>query len=268
MARTKQKSEFVSSAGTVFEFVKAISDEVRKLGGGDDDLRKVMSQPSLAKSIAGAIMGQNKPIAEFYTLLSDDEAVAWIVERAGKSEEEARQIVNGFRKKARKQGVDDDIKIHVEVQPGCAFKQNVPRMGPCWEDFQYLQEWDFPDPPTEHCLVSWIPVPLEGSTNKNVNEQLELIDSFKNEAKLPSWYKVSFGSLNHVAGLTLAHFAAMGEDPFADLIVRTDSCNVVGHRLWLGWHEGRLYCDYWNWDDDRISGFAVFAAGVVKALGR
>ncbi|TSC84638.1 MAG: hypothetical protein G01um101413_22 [Parcubacteria group bacterium Gr01-1014_13] len=57
MARTKQqKSEFVSGLGTGFEFVKAISDEVRKLGGSDDDLRKVITQTALRRKIAESIM--------------------------------------------------------------------------------------------------------------------------------------------------------------------------------------------------------------------
>ena len=60
MARAKKKSKFVSAAGVVFEFVKAISDEVLRLGGDDDDLRKVMSQPCLAKNIAELIMGREE----------------------------------------------------------------------------------------------------------------------------------------------------------------------------------------------------------------
>jgi len=44
----QQKSEFASGLGAaLFEFVKAISDEVRKSGGSDDDLRKVIAQADL-----------------------------------------------------------------------------------------------------------------------------------------------------------------------------------------------------------------------------
>ncbi|MEK7625268.1 MAG: hypothetical protein AAB467_02870 [Patescibacteria group bacterium] len=59
MPRTKQKSEFVSGLGSAFEFVKAISDEVRKQGGNDDDLRKVIAQEVLRKTIAKAIVGRD-----------------------------------------------------------------------------------------------------------------------------------------------------------------------------------------------------------------
>lgn len=259
------------------DLIKTPSNEVQetlkaldRAGVTQEHLKRIRSEPELAKAIAKLIRGQGYILKEreFYTLLSDDEAIVWIVKQAKKSEEEARQIVNGFRKQARRQGVPDDVKIHAEVHPGCTFKQDIPRMGPCWKDFQYLQHWDFLGPPTEHCLVSWIPSPFKGSTNKNVTEQSELVNSFKVVAELPPWYEISFGSLNHVAGLALAHFKTTGKDPFADLIVHTNSCYVGGRRLWLGWNEGRLYCDFWRWGDYRYFDRAVFAVGVVKALGR
>jgi hypothetical protein len=50
----RERSEFVSGAGTAFELIKAISDAVRSNGGSDDDLRRVLSDPTgyLAKRIA------------------------------------------------------------------------------------------------------------------------------------------------------------------------------------------------------------------------
>ncbi len=57
---TAEKSEFVAAAGIVFDFVKAISGEVRNLGGSDDDLRKVVSQPHICRRIAEFIMDSNK----------------------------------------------------------------------------------------------------------------------------------------------------------------------------------------------------------------
>lgn len=56
----RKKSEFVSGLGTAFEFVKAISDEVCELGGGDDDLRKVIAQATLRRNLAQLIMGKLK----------------------------------------------------------------------------------------------------------------------------------------------------------------------------------------------------------------
>ncbi len=206
--------------------------------------------------------------AEYFLLLSDNDAVVWIVEYVKKSEAEARQAVEGLRQKVRAHGVADSVKIHAEVRPGCLFKRDIPQMGPCWEDFRYLQDWVFPDPPTEHCLVSWIPVPLADSTAKSVSGQTAAIVKFKAEAGLPAWYEFSFGSVNHISGLALAHFNATGKDPFNGLVVRTDTCRSDGYRLKLDWDQGRLYCDIWRWDGDSYPSLAVFALGVVKALGR
>ena len=205
---------------------------------------------------------------DYYTPHFDNEAVAWIVEYAKKPEAEAWQIVEGFRCNARMAGVADTVKIHAEVQPGCTVKRDIPQMGPCWEDFKYLQGWNFPDQPTEHALVSWISAPLPESTEKNMSEQAAVIASFKTEVGLPAWYDVSFGSVNHIGGMSLAHFNATGMDPFNSLVVRTDTCYADGGRLGLRWRRGRLCCVDWYWGGGRRSVLAVFVVGVVKALGR
>ncbi len=60
MSRTrkhKPKSELVSAAGSVFEILKAISDQVRSLGGSDEDLRRVSSDDGLALRIASVVIG-------------------------------------------------------------------------------------------------------------------------------------------------------------------------------------------------------------------
>jgi hypothetical protein len=66
MSRTKTKSEFVSSAGTVFELVKTLSDEVNSLGGNDDHLRRILSDKSVAREVAELLVG--KPVPESYSL--------------------------------------------------------------------------------------------------------------------------------------------------------------------------------------------------------
>lgn len=48
----RQKSEFVSAAGTVFEIVKGLGDEVRELGGSDDDLRRLLTEQPLRCQVA------------------------------------------------------------------------------------------------------------------------------------------------------------------------------------------------------------------------
>ena len=101
-----------------------------------------------------------------------------------------------------------------------------------------------------------------------MSEQAAVIASFKTEVGLPAWYDVSFGSVNHIGGMSLAHFNATGMDPFNSLVVRTDTCCADGGRLGLDWGQGRLCCDGWDWGEARDSDLAVFVVGVVKALGR
>lgn len=202
----------------------------------------------------------------FYTLLSDNEAVIWIMEYAKKSKMEALKIVHGFRKSHRAVGVADRMKIHAEVLPGCTFKRDLPQIGPVSEDFTLFGGFNFPDPETDHCLVSWLPVPLADSVGKNVPEQKAVIDMFKAESGLPDWCEVSFGSINHIAGMALAHLKATNMHPFNDLIVNTDSYDTFHYRLRLKWIDGQIYCSFCPWDEDRFSRVAIFAIGVIKAL--
>lgn len=243
---------------------KLVRDALTSLNPTKDGAQRALTNPAFQARFKQLFV---ELAQEFYLLLDDDEAIVWIVKQAGKSEAEALQIVGGWREKARKAGVKDNIHIHAEVQPGCFFKRDMPQMGPTVEDFQYLQSWSFPDTPTKHALVSWVPAPIAQSTAKDVSEQKALVASFKASAQLPAWYDVSIGVLNHVAGLSLAHFNATAQDPFAGLVVRTDTCDSGGGRLDLFWDQGRLRCDNWLWSGLRNSGFAVVALGVVEALG-
>jgi hypothetical protein len=61
MPRTRTKSEFVSSTGTVFELVKKLSDEVNGLGGSDDDLRQIIRVDGVARQIAELLVALLKP---------------------------------------------------------------------------------------------------------------------------------------------------------------------------------------------------------------
>lgn len=248
------------------QYKKLVGDALTSIDPSKDDAQRVLGLKEFSvrfKELYLELSGQ------FYLLLTDDEAVVWIVKHTDKSETEARQIVEGLRKEARRRKVADTVKLHAEVLAGCLFKRDMPKMGSCWEDFRYLQGWDFADPPTEHALVSWIPVPLPDSTRQNVTEQTATVAAWKAEADLPEWYELSFGSVNHVSGLALAHRKATGSDPFNGLVVRTDTCSADGDRLNLYWGGGRLDCGHWDWGDGgRLSVLAVFALGVVKALGR
>lgn len=254
-------------------------------------------------------------IGDYFRLLSDEQAMGWLMEQAGKTEPEARQIVYGFRRKARDVTVDeqamgwlmegagkteleagqifygfrwkagdaavaDEVKIHAQVRPGGAFTRDIwdfdiPQMGLYWNKDHDLETWTFPDLATEHCLVSWIPMPLPESLYKNALAQMAVVQTFKTEAALPDWYEISFGSVIHVSGMALAHYKATGSKPLAGRGIRTDTCDADGHRINLGWRvcwreedEGRLYGDYGGYVGGSYSNIAVFALGVVKALGR
>lgn len=207
------------------------------------------------------------PSGNFYTLLSDRQARNWLMKRAGKSKEEARQLVKVVRSMASQDGVPDNTLIFADVLPGCLFKRDIPKMGPCHEDFQYLQDWKFVDPPTECCLVFWSPCPIPGSTEKNYEEQVAIVKARGVAAGLPDWCDFTPGSVGHIAGISLAHFKAMGEDSFSGLVVRTSTCNADGRRLDLSWDGGGLDCDDWVWGGRPRSVIAVFGLGVVKALG-
>ena len=60
MARTKDQGErqFVSIAGKLFEFTKAVANEVYDLGGHDSDLSRVVSDKQLRRAIAELIAGE------------------------------------------------------------------------------------------------------------------------------------------------------------------------------------------------------------------
>jgi len=75
MSRKKEKGEFVSSLGVIFEIIKKISDALKSLGGSDDDLRRVLTDSTLAKKLAEVIMsGKQKveqKVQETYKVIVD-----------------------------------------------------------------------------------------------------------------------------------------------------------------------------------------------------
>ncbi len=205
-------------------------------------------------------------MTQYYNLLSDKEAVIWLMEYAKKSKSEALQIVNGFRKSHHGIGVADRMKIHAEVLPGCILKQDISRLNESWESLPYPKTWEFADLPTEHCLVSWLPRPLINSANKDKDEQKVEIAKFKAESGFPDWYEVSFGSINHVAGMAVAHFNATKINPFNGVLVRTDTFTTNGLCLELGWNNSGVYPRRFDHGQIPMPGLEVFGVGVVKAL--
>ncbi|MDO8499146.1 MAG: hypothetical protein Q7S66_00610 [bacterium] len=254
----RQLRELMKMAGDAIATVK-------KVLTAQQAVNILYRQADFAKRVVELVLAMSR---EYYILLSDEEAVKWLVERAKKTEAEARQFVEGLRVEARQAGFVDEVKIHAERLLGATFKRDIPQMGPCMDDFRYLQGWNFLDPVTKFALVSWVPAPLAGSTSKSTNQQKEMVAAWKTAANLPEWFRVSFGAVVDAAGMALAHFRATGKDPFAGLVVRTDTCFAGGYRLYLRWHDGRLLCGVWRFDDGPDDDVAVFALGVVEAIER
>ena len=205
--------------------------------------------------------------AEYFILLSDEEADEWFRKVAGKTNDEARRLVTGYRRGAREHEVADSESCHIQVVSGATLKRTIPQIGPCVEDLRYLQGWYFPDPPTQDCVVSFIPTLLRDSTNETVNEQKVLLALVRSRLDLPESHLIGFGSVTHLAGVALVHKASGNRVIFAGKVARTDTCDSDGGRLSLVWCGGRLFCAYWLLDGERNDNVGVLACGVEKALG-
>jgi hypothetical protein len=71
MSRKGNKGEFVSALGVIFEIIKKISDALKTLGGSDDDLRRVLTDSTLAKKLAEVIMAGKQKVRETYKVVVD-----------------------------------------------------------------------------------------------------------------------------------------------------------------------------------------------------
>lgn len=248
------------------QILKLVGDVVASLNPSKEDTQ----QRILARG--GIFQRRLKDIliamlAEYFILLPDEGALEWMRKRAGKDEAEAKRIISGYRRGAQEHDIADEVPCHILVMSGVTTKQTIPTVGSCWDNFNYLQNWDFPDPPTEEGMFSLIPTLLRDSTRKNVGEQRDLLAQVRRQLDLPENHLAGFGPVTHLAGAALTHKTA-GRDIFADKIVRTETCDSDGRRLSLYWNEGRLCCGHWIFDGERSDDVGVLACGVEKALGR
>lgn len=202
----------------------------------------------------------------YFILLSDEEAHEWLRKSARKSEQEAKRHILGYRRGAQEHEVADTEPCHVQVVSGVTTKGTIPQIGPCVEDFRYLKDCRFPDPSTEDCMFSLVPTLLRDSTRKNVGEQRTLLTQVRQRLELPEGHLSDLGSVTHLAGAALTYKAA-GRDILVGKIARTEICDSDGYRLNLDWSDGRLYCDSWNWFEERNDSVGVLACGVEKDLG-
>lgn len=219
----------------------------------------VVAQPSVAAAIVSAVAAAGVPVRtaaagerDFFTPIHDSEVPS-----------EHQATLAKYRALATEWGVPAKTDICYRVRAGFTLKQHAPKLGPCYNDFQYLQDWKFSDTPTSDCLVFWIPCVVPGSTSKNVAEQLRLLAETRIRLELPSHHLSSFGSAALLSGLILAHFKATGERVPKDCLwVRTDTCRAGGHRLRLSWHEDALGRGDWGWGGERSGGLGGVALGV------
>lgn len=222
----------------------------------------VIEHPDFSRML-GALLAQAARV--FFINLPDSKAVRWLIDSGGRNEEEARQFVDNMRLLARSHGVPNKISIFTEVRPGCDFKRDILTMGPV-DGVEDIRKMKMRDAPTERCLLFWIPTPLIYSARRNSSEQTAIIRSLIFKTRMPSWCRVSFGSVTHVAGLAFAYLNATGTNPFNHFVVRTDTYGPNSHKLTLGWHRGKLYCARGGGRSNTSSDLAVFAVGTIKAL--
>lgn len=193
---------------------------------------------------------------EFFTPLSDANVP-----------EQYQTTLAKYRKLATKHDVLTTTPVCYRVSAGFTLKTYAPKLGPCYEDFQYLQNWNFPDEATSDCLVFWVPRIVKGSTSKTASKQKKLLTRLRTKLELSAHHMNNFGKVGLVAGLILAHFKATGERiPLDQYWVRTDTCDADGIRLLLGrFGDAGLDC-LWLFGGRADVGVGVFAFGV-EVLG-
>jgi len=141
-----------------------------------------------------------------------------------------------------------------KVKEGFTLKAHAPKAGPCYENFQYLLDWDIQnDEPTKDSLAFWVPRLVTGSKSNNVEGQIAILAELRQRFGLPDHHLSSFGSASLDSGLILAHFKRTGErTPLNGEWVRTNSLRAGGLRLVLGgFGAGGLDCSLWGWFGDR-----------------
>jgi len=152
-----------------------------------------------------------------------------------------------------------------KVKEGFTLKAHAPKAGPCYENFQYLQDWNIRnDEPTKGSLAFWVPRLVTGSKSQNVEKQISILAELRQRFGLPEHHLASFGSASLDSGLILAYFKRTGERiPLKSEWALTDSLDSGGDRLRLGdFDEDGLNCNDWYWDDDSGPNLGCFPLGV------
>ena len=229
----------------------------------DEEQLAIIDRPDEFKALV-AKLAADISASTYFTALSDEEAIKWLVDSKKYLAKSAKALVAKYRKLATEMAHFGPVAWLVKA--GFTLKTHAPKAGPCYKQFAYLQEkgWDFVDEPTKDCLAFWIPRLAPGSTGKSYAEQLILLGEVRMRLDLPKHHLSGLGSAALNAGLILANFKRVGERvPFDNRWVRTDTCRSDGLRLRLGDFGGSgLYCDFWGFDGSRNGRLGVFVLGV------
>jgi len=182
--------------------------------------------------------------------------------------EQYQSVLAKYRTIARAWRIADKVAICYRVRAGFTLKQHAPRFGKCYEDFKYLQGWNFVDEPTVDCLIFWIPCVVPDSTGRTYTEQVQLLSKIRTKHKLPAHHLASLGTVAENSGLILAHKRATGKlIPRGSRWIRTATFGADGYRFVLGLHDAfGLNCGSGHSDGRRYGDLGVFAQGV-EVLG-
>ena len=193
--------------------------------------------------------------------LSDEEAVAWLIQRHAYDEASARALIAKWRKLAAELGWTGPVAW--KVRAGFTLTQHAPKVGPCYKQFKYLQDSNFQDESTKNAIVFWVPVIISGTRDQNTDEQRVVLANVRCAFELPKHHLSCFGNAALLAALILAEFKRSGKRlPANKDWVRTDTRNSAGNLLNLGcFGDDGLSCGD-VLDSDRLSILGAFALGV------
>lgn len=211
---------------------------------------------------------------EFIPIETDSEALhllveckrplGWILPNLGYKTDGARalHVMQEWRKLATEHNYIGPILWQIPV--GSTLKYTTPKLGPCWDDLKYLQNWLLQgDECTKKSLVFWIPRLVKNSTNKTIKQMEEHQANLRREYNLPRHHCRKFGSAALIAGLILAHLKRTRERvPLNCYYAASDTSHVEGGDIYVGAHtrEG-LLCSRW-WNDPNYGGMGYFPLGV------
>jgi len=246
-AERQVMAECKASAAALVAMLKDLSDE---------EMLALTDNPGEVKKLGGELVA--KEIANTFAVSLSD----------AKVQERFPQFADRlapWRKLAALMGYTSPVAWL--VKQGFTLKTHAPLVGPCYENLQYLQCWNFSDDPTDDCLVFWVPCLAESSTGKNIKAMEAYRAELKKLYELPGDHATYFGSIQLQFALILAHFKRTGERiPLNFRFAASDTLSAGGSRLIAGYFRvNGLHCDVWHEDGNDDIGFFLLG---VEALGQ